>query len=463
MIKKQILIAAAMFCAATNANADVNLNIYNNDLALVKDTRKAELKMGNQKLFIEGVSAQLIPQSVFVLGQDINVVEKNYDYNLINKSNLLDYYIGKEVQAVSQNPQTGKDIYQKATVLANNGGSAVLKFANGVDANYSGRIIFDDVPKSLSAKPQLQVVLDNAIQGPKELELVYLTTGLSWQANYIANVTGDESLDINTSVTLTNNSGVDYQNAKIRVVAGDVNKVQAPAIREAYADEAAPMYKSMSFGATMAGASNTAQAVADYYYYELDTNTTIKDKQSKQVALFNKNNVKYKKTYKLASPLYISRSANKSEFEKLNPSIVFNITNDAASNLDVLLPSGVIRFYEDSNDNTTFLGEATIAQTSKGETLELALGKTSDIYAKAKILNVDKVSKDISDINAEVLLQNSSKEEKEVIFEQNIYGDWKILEENYASVKKNSRTAQWSVMVPASGQVLISYKLRVEN
>ncbi len=456
-----LLAASALLLLSSAANAQVSLNIYNNNLALIKDIRDIDLKEGRQKLYFDGVSANLNPQSSFILGHEINVIEKNYNYKLINKDNMLDYYVGKEVKTIATNPQNGQDIIKDATVLSNNYGVAVLEFDEGIEVDYKGRIIFEELPISLSTKPQLEVVLDSKAKGKKALELLYLTSGLEWNADYIADIKSDDTIDINTWVTLTNNSGVEYKDAKIRVIAGDINQT-SPMPRNDVFESAQMMYKSKAT-LSASGATNSAKPVGDYYFYELENKTTIKDKQSKQVALFDKKDVKYKKEYKFSSPLYIAKSSKASEFDKVNPSVIFNIKNDEASNLGILLPSGTIRFYEDSKDNTTFLGEAQISQTAKGETVELSIGTTSDFYAKGKISNVSQISKEISDIEIQVDFYNTKDTAQEVIFEQNIYGDWRILEESIASEKKNSQTAKWLVSIPAKAKTELKYKLRLEN
>lgn len=446
-----------------NKNVDMAISIYNNNLGFVRDTRKVDLKAGANSIAFEGVASQIKAETAMLSGNGIDVVEQNYDYDLLTPNNILEQYVGKDVKTAMINPANGQTIFDNAKVLNNNYGNPILQFDYGVEANFPGRVVYDKIPSNLRVKPTLVVNLKNNTAGSKSLELAYLTNGISWKADYIAEVKSDNELNLNTWITLNNETGTDYEDAKVQLISGSVN--QAPTA----SPYPRPMMAKMARGYAMDNAVMESGAVertniSDYYLYTLPVKTTIKDKQSKQVSLMNLENVKYEKEYSLKSPLYIGVGTQTEEFEKQNPDVVFKLLNDKASNLGLPMPGGVVRFYEDdTNKNTQFIGESRIEQSASGEKINLIIGKAFDLFAKGKITNVKAISKDMSEIAVEVTFNNASDKSKAMVFEQNITDNWEILNESMKSEKKNASTAKWSFNLPKNTQKTLTFTLRVSR
>lgn len=446
-------------------NTDMLVNVYNNNLGLVHDTRKVALNKGLNEIAFEGVASSIQPESAILNGDGIKVIEQNYDYNLLTPNNLLEAFIGKEVKTAVQNPQNGQIIFDKATVVSNNYGNPVLRFDYGVEANFPGRVIYENVPQNLRIKPTLVANLQSQNAGTKELKLTYLTRGLSWKADYVAEIVSDTELDLNTWITLKNETGADYTDAKVQLISGSVN----------YTSSAGAIARPMMAKAAMRGMENAAmdsfatasvapQSIADYYMYKLPQKTTIKDKQSKQISLMSLNKVKYEKEYRFISPLYLGIGASKSEFEKKHPNIVFKLINDKASNLGQPLPAGMMRFYENKNgEDMVFLGENSIGQTAVGEKAELNIGQAFDIYANGKILDVKAISKDIYEYQVEITFKNVSEQKAQIVFEQNLYNNWQILQENMKSKQKNASTAQWQFELAKDATKVLNFSVRVNR
>ena len=209
---------------------ELAVTIYNDDLALVKDTRRVNLEREFNKLAWRGVSAQMRPETALL--RNINhptgfrLQEQNFDFDLLTPEKLLEKNLNKTVTVIRTNPATGAETREAATVLATNGGT-VLKFADRIETGIPGRLAFSGVPENLRDTPTLVISLINTVAGEQNLELSYLTAGMSWRADYVAELNErDDRLDLNGWVTLTNQSGAAYSNARLQLVAGDLNRVR---------------------------------------------------------------------------------------------------------------------------------------------------------------------------------------------------------------------------------------------
>jgi len=208
----------------------VAVTIYNGNLALVKDQRKVKLNSGLNNLALRDVSAQIRPETALLRSLShkgsFDTLEQNFDFDLLTPQKLLEKYVGKMVRVISTNPATGIETSEQASVLSANNG-VVMKIGNRIETGMPGRIVYDNVPINLRDRPTLITKLNNKTAGEQSVELSYLTGGLDWKADYVAELNAKEdSLDLSGWVTLTNTSGTSYQNAKLQLVAGDVNRVQ---------------------------------------------------------------------------------------------------------------------------------------------------------------------------------------------------------------------------------------------
>lgn len=474
MMFKRTLVSLAvlnMFAASCNAKADeINvgakdnvetaISIYNNNLALIKDTRLVDLKIGVSELAFEGVASEIKPETAMLEGENISVIEQNYEYDLLTGANLLEQSIGENVKTVVMNPASGKLMFDKAEILNSSYGNPVLKFSYGIETNFPGRIVYEKVPENLRVKPTLVVKLDNKVAGSKNLELDYLTNGLSWKADYVALVENNEELKLNGWVTLNNTSGSDYKEAKIQLIAGDVKQIDnfvRPVPRMMMAKGAANMDM-----AEVAPAGMSAQNFSEYYLYNLPVQTTLLNKQSKQVSLMSKDKVTYERQYVLQSPLYIGMNNNENEFEKQNPDLAYKIANNEETGLGLPLPEGDIRFYEnDADGNLQFIGASTFEQLAKGEDAELKIGKAFDVSAKGKVVVAKELSKDVYEAEAEVEFNNAKNENVKVKFEQGFNGNLEILEENVKSEGLRAGVRTWMVEIPKNGSFVLKFKVRL--
>ena len=279
----------------------------------------------------------------------------------------------------------------------------------------------------------------------------------------MADITGADSLNLKGWITLTNESGADYKNALVQLVAGDVNLVSQVQPRAMPMMYAAKMVRNAEMAMADSAAGTPAQeALADYYIYTLPFKTTITDKQSKQVSLLSKDDVKFAREYRLTSPLYLWPNMRESEFVRQNPDVIFKLTNDKASNLGEPLPKGVVRFYEnDKSGKVQFLGESSLKQLAAGDNAELKIGQSFDIAVKGKVTGVKSIAKNISEADAEIKFNNAKDKAETVVFEQGFNSNWEVVGESLKHEKKNASTAVWKVSVPAKGQAVLTYKVRL--
>lgn len=433
------------------------LTIYNDNLALVRDTRQIALPKGLARLDYADVSAQIIPETATLKGGRFTLVEQNFDFDLLNPGKLLEKAVGQTVRLFRTHPTTGQDTVEEATVLSANGG-AVLRVGDRIEVirgtNLAGRIVFDQIPPNLRARPTLSILLDNRRKSDGDLQLTYLTGGLSWQADYVGTLNEDETgLDLQGWVTLTNNSGIGYRNAAVQVVAGTPNRVYAPQrdFRRERLEEVV----------VTASVKVKEEALLDYHLYTLPRATTIANNQTKQVAFMAAPQVQVNKIYE-----FTAFGVGTSDWQ---PAVVFiEMYNTEEAGLGLPLPKGIVRLYKaDSKGQPQFVGEDRIAHTPEGEEARLTVGQAFDVTVSRRQIDYRDESRGqgpnrIRQFRAtqEVTLKNAKEEPVAVDFIQRFYGDWEILEESAPHVKRDAEHAVWTVDIPAKGETTVTFQVR---
>lgn len=449
--------------SSLSEQTSVAVTIYNENLALVKDARTIQLDTGFNRLAFRGVSARMRPETALLRSfadAKLNVLEQNFDFDLLTPQKLLEKYVGQTVRIASMNPATGDETIEDATVLSTNNG-VVVKIGNRIETNPRGRFIFDRVPENLRDKPTLVIQLDNQIAEAQDVELSYLTGGLSWKADYVAELSSDDQhLDLMGWVTLNNLSGTTYNRAKLQLVAGDVNQVQQPM--------PAAKLRGMAEMAMADTVSNMKEeSLFEYHLYTLQRPTTIRDKQTKQVSLLTAAKVPVEKQFLLAGQDYYYRSSYGDIGQKMKVGVFVKLKNEKESGLGLPLPKGVIRVYKkDQSGNAQFVGEDRIDHTPKNELIKLKLGDAFDITADKKQTSFEKRVA-IARYNYafestyQIVLKNAKSEDVTVTVREPIPGDWKMLDETHPHQKVASGTAEWQITIPAEGKTTLEYQTLV--
>ena len=432
----------------------VAVTVYNDDLALVKERRKVDLASGLNRLSLREVAAQMRPETALlraVGGQPLSLVEQNFDFDLLTPQKLLEKYVGREVTVIRPHPTNDSEKRERATVLAAGQGT-VLRFADRIETGVPGRLAFDSVPANLRDRPTLSVLLD-AAGGKQAVELSYLTSGLSWKADYVANLsTEGKSLDLNGWVTLTNRSGAGFDNTTLQLVAGTVNRVRPPQAQMAYAMAPAPRAKA---------AEATQEALMDYHLYGFERPTSIADNQTKQLALLSAAAVPVRREYLLAGNEYYYRDRYGQIGQKLKPAVFLEFENKGGQ-LGKPLPAGIVRVYaRDSKGAAQFVGEDRIEHTAKNEKLKLRLGEAFDITAERRQTGYKKIADNVSESAWRIELRNAKDEAVVVRVQEPMPGDWEMVQESQKHTKESARVASWNVVLPAGGSTVLEYGVRV--
>ncbi len=464
--------SAAENTVGDSQKTDLEISIYNNNLALVKDRRTVDLKQGINDIAFEGVATQIKPETALLDAPGIKVLEQNYDYDLLTANNIIDKSVGQTVKTVISNPTTGQNIYDSAEIVSAVYGQPLLKFNYGIETHFPGRLVFEKLPDSLRNKPTLVAKIDSSSAASKSISLAYLTNGISWKTNYVAKVVSNNKLNLTGWVTINNESGTDYSNAKVQLIAGDVNQVSSdsgvrPMMMMAKATRAMNDY------AVAESAAGAPQSLSGYHLYNLPMKTDIKDKQTKQISLLEKNDVVYKKEAYMNSPLYFNVNYTP-EFRQQHPEMIYILQNKENDNLGIPLPSGIVRFYENDNDgNMQFIGENSISHVAKGEEMRLNLGSYFNIFVNGKIKKVTKLSENKTQeadnacvtvttryaYDAEVSFNNANTYVQEVVFEQGIANDMSVESASINGHLKDAGTYTWKVTIPAEGKQTLTFRV----
>lgn len=442
-----------------NDQIAVEVTVYNSNIGLVKDRRQIKLDKGLQELKFMDVASQIIPTSVNIKSltnqESFTILEQNYEYDLLSPGKLLDKYVGKQLKLYSKNPYTDKEEIVTATLISNNDGRPVFKIGNEVTFNHPGRIIFPEVPENLISKPTLVWLLDSRGASSEKIEALYLTNGITWRADYVLVLNDKDSMSsLSGWVTIDNKSGATYNNAALKLVAGDIHRVRdalrAPVAMEAAAKgRAEPQFKEEAF--------------FEYHIYTLDRKATVKQNQIKQISLLNAQDIPVKKEFIYSGRDYYftNRYADAIQTEKVG--VFIEIANKKEHNLGMPLPKGTLRVYKhDADGSLQFVGEDLIQHTPKDEKIKVKLGDAFDIVASRKQTNWEKVARNINEVAFEISLRNHKKEDVVVKVIERISGDWSILESSCGYSKIDSATISFDVPVKKDGEAKLTYKARVK-
>ncbi len=443
---------AAETTVGTEAQKNLDVVIYNNDRALFKDTRTVSMTTGTNQIAFAGISGQIIPASVLLTGQDIRFIENNFNFDVLSYESLLQKSVGEIVTVTYTDPKSGVTETNQAELLAVNGVHPTLRINGKIDSSYPGRILFNKIPANLRAKPTLVMNVAGKTEGVQELTLNYLSRGLSWDANYVAEIGADDkTMALNGWVSLTNHSGTDYQKARIQLVAGDVNLVNN------YARPRLMKSNAMMFEDTLAEASMpTQESIADFHLYTLPNTTDILTNQTKQVSLLSATNVGILKTYTFDGQLRPD-----TEVKQVKPAVQLVFDNTAENHMGIPLPRGVIRLYkEDSKGKMIFVGEDNINHTGNLETVRLDMGRAFDISADAKQVSRTQIAPGLTTSSYEITLKNGTTNTVQIDIIENFRGTWQILKESVPSTKVTARQAQWKVTVPAGQEATLTYQVQ---
>ena len=435
---------------------DVAVTIYNSNVGLVKDTRLIDFKPGIHELKFMDVAAKIDPTTVHIKslinGSSLNVLEQNYEYDLLSPQKLLEKFVGQKVQLATINPETKKEEIVEATLLSTQGGN-IYQIGDKIHIGHYGRVLLPKIPENLIAQPTLVWMLENRFSRPQKLEASYLTSGINWKADYVAVLNKlDTMTDLTGWVTIDNRSGATYQNALLKLVAGDIHRVQGEMRMDyarpmAAAKEASPQFKEESF--------------FEYHLYTLDRRTTIKDNQTKQMTLLDANQVPIRKLFVFsgAPQYYYYQMDQGSQKQKIG--VFLELENSKRNNLGIPLPKGTIRVYkEDKSGSLQFIGEDRIDHTPKDEKFKIKIGEAFDVVGERVQTEYKRLGRNLFEVAFEVSLRNHKKEDIKVLVEEPIPGDWEMLSRTHPYEKLSAHLIRFEVPVAKDKEEKVKYRIR---
>jgi hypothetical protein len=442
--------------------AELSVTVYNSDIALVRDVRQLQLASGVGQLHFMDIAATVNPATVHFRSltepSRVHVLEQNYEYDLLEPDKLLRKYVGREVTLMRtrQDGGTTRQEEVKAVLLSYNA-APVWKIGNeivtGIGADH---IRFPELPDSLYSRPTLIWTVQNDGVARHRVEASYLAGKLAWSADYVMTVARDDkSAGLNGWVTLTNGSGTAFRNARLQLVAGDLNRVR---------QELRKMAQDAGFVSRPAAAeAMTQEAFSDYHLYTLGRKTTINNNQTKQVSLLENAGVPVAKRYVVEGQHYYYRNQQHPGAPlKDAVQVFYQFKNEKQGGLGLPMPAGVVRVYqEDSTGGVQFVGEDRITHTPKDETLNLKIGTAFDVVCERNQTDFEKIAGNVYEFEYEITLRNRKATAVAVEVNEPLGGTWRMIRASHEWTKTAAWAAAFTVPVAAGGTAVLNYRVRV--
>jgi hypothetical protein len=469
-------IASILFlgaAAAFAASAQPALTIYNQNFAVVRDTVPLDLKSGANAVVYSGATAQVEPDSVILRDpagkHSLQILEQNYRNDPVSQELLLSLFEGKTIDfekiRLKDNTQTTQLIPGKIVrsgFIPGGGNQQPIIEVNGkLQFSLPGEPLFPDLGNDTILKPAFNWLLQSDKPGKFDAEVGYITGGFDWSASYnLVSPEKGDLVDIVGWITMNNNSGKTFENAKIKLMAGDVNKIQ-PQIyaRSAMAGANFDMLEKN-------GPAVSEKAFDEFHLYSIARPTTLHDHETKQVEFVHAEKI-------FAPTIYVYDGAAGYQFYGLNYNqgygtsdnkkiaVMREFKNAETNQLGIALPAGKLRFYRrDDDGQLQFVGENTIDHTPRDETIRVTTGNAFDLVGERKQTNfkVDTGDKWM-DESFEIKLRNHKKEPVEIRVVEHLYrgNNWEITAKSDDFVKKDSQTIEFRVPVKPDEEKVITY------
>jgi len=461
MLKKYLYLPflAIPIIAVSPAFADdVALTIYGDNRALVVDNRTLSLKTGEQVIEMPGVSSQIISPSVTLKADGIEIIEQNFDFDLLSPSKLMEKAVGQYVEIIRTNPATGAETSQRVKVLSVNNG-VVIQTGDSIevlrDDNIPTRVVFPKVPDNLRAKPTLSVAIDSSVAGRRDAQLTYLTNGISWRGDYVAVFDeNNETMSLQGWATINNQTNTDFEDAELSVIAGQIGNQnnRNNYNRNRYNNNRNNGLRNAGFEA------GSAERIGDNYIYPLPGRTTLATKQTKQISFVDADAIQAKKVYEF----YPNGFQTVENPQSVDSRIAFS--NSTTGGLGEALPKGTVRVYsKDKRDKSQFVGESAIGHMAAGSDISMKIGEAFDVTVKSTKVKETKVSRYVMDTEMKYEVRNAKPEVATVFIHHSFPGwftKWTILEENIKSQDREAYSKIWAVKVPANGSADLTFKIR---
>ncbi|HEY7055999.1 MAG TPA: hypothetical protein VH458_05710 [Vicinamibacterales bacterium] len=441
---------------------DLAVTVYNSDIALVRDVRKIDLPAGSSDLRFMDIAATVNPATVHFRSLTepghLDVLEQNYEYDLLDPDKLLRKYVGRDVTLVQTRTDNGttKQEEVNAHLLSYNTGP-VWQIGNqivtGLNADH---IRFPNLPDSLYTHPTLIWTLDNTGAAQHRVEAAYLAKSLSWNADYVLTVgRDDKAADLDGWVTLTNGSGTAFRHAKLQLVAGNLNRVREMMMDKLVANE--------SRREAAAAPQMTQEAFSDYHLYTLARKTTINNSETKQVSMLSGTGIPVLKRYIVNGQAFYYRNVTRPGSPlKDDVQVFYQFKNEQKAGLGMPMPAGVVRVYQaDSQGGTQFAGEDRIDHTPNDETVQIKIGSAFDVVCERNQIDFQKIADAVYEVEYQITLRNHKATPVTVEVNEPIGATWHMIRSSYEWKKTAAWAAQFMVPVNANAEAVLKYRVRI--
>jgi hypothetical protein len=462
-----------------NQTAGTALTIYNQDLAVARTTVDLDLKQGTNEITTTKVTSQLEPDSVVLRDPSgrhpVQVIEQNYDAALASQPWMLQKYEGKTIDfevVHGDRVETVQGRILRAPIPDQGENGAPLIEVNGkMQFELPGLPLFPASTDGLLLKPTLrwQIFSDSSAHFPAELS--YLTHGFNWNATYnivatgeAAATSGEESMDLIGWVTISNNSGTDFTDAKVKLMAGNVAMAPPPPKM---------MFRAMGMGADAISASPapvTQKSFDDFHLYDLNRQVTLKDRETKQIEFLSASKIPVLRKYVYDGaqniPIGIAEGSafTQNEYGLRNSKQVRveqEFVNSKKNHLGIPLPAGIMRFYrQDSDGQMEFVGENSINHTPEDEKVHLSTGTAFDVTGERKRTSFKVNSSErIIDESYSITVKNAKDKPVNVDVLEHLFrsANWDIVEKSTNFEQRDSSTVVFPITVPAHAQQTVTY------
>jgi hypothetical protein len=444
-----------------NDQTSLSLTVYNSSIALVRDVRNIRLPSGRFDLSFMDIAATVNPATVHFRSLTeparLDVLEQNYEYDLLDPEKLLHKYVGRDVTLVQSRTVDGTTRQEevKAHLISFNGAPVWRIGDEIVTGLHADHMRFPELPANLYTHPTLIWTLQNTGAGQHRVETSYLAGQLAWNADYVLTVgRDDKAADLDGWVTLINNSGTSFRNAGLQLVAGDLNRVKQAV------DQMRLAGRAESVAATPPPMSQ--ESFSDYHLYTLERKTSINNAETKQVSMLSGSGVPVRKRYVVDGQAFYYRNRRHPGAPiKDVVQVFYQLRNEQSSGLGMPMPAGTVRVYQaDSHGGVQFVGEDAISHTPKDEALNLKIGHAFDVVCERKQTDFQQISPAVYEFEYEITLRNHKTNAIAVEVNEPIGGTWRMLQSSHPWTKTDAWAAQFSVPVPVDGVAVLKYRTR---
>lgn len=451
---------AFAFANPTYVGADkqssVALTLYNQNLGLVRESRELPVLNAGEEITLEDVSEQLQIESLRIANAG-QILEQNLNTHVLNQYNLLQHYIGKDLQLARLNPATGQEIISLVRLLNIEGNRALIKRDNRFETiplNNQWRFIFPSLPKQLLSKPSI-TFRSGGTSKSKTAQISYLTTGLNWNMDYVLTLDDSgERVSLDGLASLTNQTGTDYLNADISLLAGELYQ---PNNRYQTRQKGMEVMSAMS--ADMAAAPAREQ-LQDFHLYSLPRKTNLLNGQVKQVSLLGADNIKIERGYSYQFLIYPTLERNQ---HRVKPELTVKFKNSKENQLGIPLPAGNLRtFSPDNQGHLQFIGGANINHTGEGDEVDIKLGKAFDLSIHRKQTHFSKTFNGFL-VGQELRISNSRSTPAKLTLTGNFPLQWQMKSSSYPHEKVMGGSARWEIDIPAKGEAVLQFKVEMHK